>query len=184
MTPMDEQDAGITRRALLGTAAAGGLAIVAGALASSPESAAAAPPPTGALTPARFSLQIDGQEVGAFTELLGIQSEIEPTDFASGSEIIFKRLPGKQKTPTVILRRGFGQSDAVWDWHQSVLQGAITARKSASLVMYDSSGKPVARYHLENAWPSKIVVGPVEDGSAALAETVTLVTEFLQRVAV
>jgi hypothetical protein len=46
------------------------------------------------------------------------------------------------------------------------------ARKSASLVMYDTSGSPVARYHLENAWPAKVEIGGLRaDASEVLMET-------------
>ncbi len=39
------------------------------------------------------------------------------------------------------------------------------ARESCSLVMYNVDGKPVARYHLEDAWPSKIEIGASEGRS-------------------
>jgi hypothetical protein len=35
------------------------------------------------------------------------------------------------------------------------LELVSAGRSSCSLVMYNYSGKPVARYHLEHAWPSK-----------------------------
>ena len=45
-------------------------------------------------------------------------------------------------------------------------------------------GTPVARYHLEMAWPSKLEVGGLKAGaSEVLMETVTLVCEHIQRVA-
>ena len=57
------------------------------------------------------------------------------------------------------------------------------ARKNASLVMYDYEGKPVARYHLTNAWPSKIEIGALKAGaSEVLIETVTIVAERIERV--
>jgi phage tail-like protein len=51
--------------------------------------------------------------------------------------------------------------------------------------MYQADGKPVARYHLEMAWPSKIEIGALKAGaSEVLMETVTIVAEHIQRVAV
>jgi T4-like virus tail tube protein gp19 len=41
---------------------------------------------------------------------------------------------------------------------------AAGARTDSVLVMYDSDSKPVARYYLENAWPSKIDVGSLDAG--------------------
>ena len=60
----------------------------------------------------------------------------------------------------------------------------VGGRKTASLVMYNTTGDPVARYNLENAWPAKLEIGALRAGaSSVLLETVTLVCENLQRVA-
>ncbi|MBV7696574.1 MULTISPECIES: phage tail protein [unclassified Streptomyces] len=139
-----------------------------------------------ALTAARFSITIDGYEIASFSELSGITTEVEPVDYLSSSdkEIIFKKLPGKAKPPTVVLKRGKGSGMELWGWHQTVLAGNIAAaRKSCSLVMYNFDGQPVARYYLSNAWPSKLEVGALKAGnSEVLMETVTLVCEHIQRV--
>jgi phage tail-like protein len=50
--------------------------------------------------------------------------------------------------------------------------------------MYNYDGQPVARYHLENAWPSKMEIGGLRAGSSeVLMETVTITTESIQQVA-
>ena len=143
--------------------------------------------PNDALTAARFSITIDGYEIASFSELQGITTEVQPVDFLESTEkeVIFKKLPGKRMPPTLKLSRGKNQSMELWAWHEAVLQGNIVAaRKSCSLVMYSTDGKPVARYHLEHAWPSKLEIGGLKAGaSEVLMETVTLVCEHIQRVA-
>jgi len=143
--------------------------------------------PNDALTAARFSITIDGYEIASFSELAGITTEVEPVDFleSSDKEIIFKKLPGKAKPPTVTLKRGKNSGMELWAWHEAVLMGDIVAaRKSCSLVMYNYDGKPVARYHMLHAWPSKLEIGALKAGaSEVLMETVTIVCEHLQRVA-
>ncbi len=73
----------------------------------------------------------------------------------------------------------------LWAWHEAVRNGDIVAaRKSCSLVMYGYDGKPVARYHCENAWPAKIAIGALKAGAnEMLMESVTIVCEHIQRVA-
>jgi phage tail-like protein len=69
-------------------------------------------------------------------------------------------------------------------WHEQAMNDWSAARKTASLVMYDATGTPVARYNLENAWPAKLEIGSLRAGaSSILMETVTLVCDNLQRVA-
>jgi phage tail-like protein len=140
-----------------------------------------------ALTAARFSITIDGYEIASFQELQGITTSVEVVDYMSSSdkEVILKKLPGKRNPPTLQLKRGKNNSMELWSWHEAVLMGDMgVARKSCSLVMYNVDGKPVARYHLEHAWPAKIEVGSLKAGaSEVLTESVTIVCEHIQRVA-
>jgi phage tail-like protein len=142
--------------------------------------------PNDALTAARFSITIDGYEIASFSELQGITTEVEAVDFleSTDKEVVFKKLPGKRKPPTIVLKRGKNTSMELWAWHEAVLNGNIVAaRKSCSLVMYNYDGAPVARYHLEHAWPAKLEVGALKAGaSEVLMETVTIVCEHIQRV--
>jgi len=143
--------------------------------------------PSDALTAARFSITIDGYEIASFAELLGITTEVEAVELMESTDkaVVLKKLPGKTKPPTLVLKRGKNTSMELWAWHEAVLNGDIVAaRKSCSLVMYSTDGKPVARYHLEHAWPSKLEIGGMKAGaSEVLMETVTLVCEHIQRVA-
>ena len=140
-----------------------------------------------AITAARFSITIDGYEIASFSELQGITTSVEVVDYieSSDKEVILKKLPGKRNPPTLVLKRGKNNSMELWTWHEAVLMGdMMAARKSCSLVMYNVDGKPVARYHLEHAWPAKIEVTALKAGaSEVLSEQVTIVCEHIQRVA-
>jgi len=139
-----------------------------------------------AITAARFAIVIDGNEIASFGTLVGISSGAESTEYIQTSTTFpVGKLPGRHKPPSVTLSRGFSTSLQLWSWHQAVLQGQSTAaRKSVALIAYDSTGKPVAKYWLTQAWPSRILVTGKRAGAAeALTETVTLVCENIQRVA-
>jgi phage tail-like protein len=144
--------------------------------------------PNDAITAARFSITIDGYEIASFSELQGITTEVEPVELmeSTDKEVILKKMPGKTKPATLTLKRGKNSSMELWAWHEAVLMGDIVAaRKSCSLVMYGTDGKPVARYHLEHAWPAKLEIGALKAGaSEVLMETVTIVSERIQRVSV
>lgn len=159
---------------------------IAGMVAAMAVSAPGRRPGTGdALTAARFSLTIDGVEIASFSELSGITSEVEVVEFLEGGNgTVIRVVPGKPFPPTVTLKRGMTSSMELWAWHEAVRTGDPSARKTADLVMYDHQGSPVARYHMENAWPSKLEIGALKAGaSEVLLETVTIVCENLQRVA-
>lgn len=113
---------------------------------------------------ARFSITIDGHEVASFSELASLDLTADP--------------------PTIVLRRGQSASAEMWSWHEATRQtGGRAGRKNAVLVAYDRAGKPVARYHLTDAWPSKIQIGRGVRSDAKRAETVMLVCRRVQRAA-
>ncbi|HWE57101.1 MAG TPA: phage tail protein [Acidimicrobiales bacterium] len=144
--------------------------------------------PNDAITASRFTISIDGYEIAQFSELTGITTEVDVVEFqenTSNAAAILKKLPGKKKAPTIVLKRGKNMSVDMWTWHESVLNGDIAAaRKSGSIVMYAYDGSPVARYHFENGWPAKISVGGLKAGANdVLMEEVTIVCEHIMRVA-
>ena len=122
----------------------------------------------------RFSLSVDGREIGSFSELQSITSSVPDASAPAG----------QKKWSNIVLKRGLSNNMEMSSWHDTVLTGNMNAaRKSASLVMYDVEGKPVARYHLESAWPSKVEIGALKAGaSEVLMETVTISTERIERV--
>jgi phage tail-like protein len=135
-----------------------------------------------AITAARFSLTIDGVEIAQFSELVGILSEAGSDDLAGR---ILKKLPGKTKPPTVALRRALTADTQIAAWHDAALDGELSAaRKSATLVMYATDGNPVAKFHLESAWPAKLEIGALgAERDDVLYEAVTLACERIRRVA-
>jgi len=181
LTSESRKVSALTRRTLLTGAAAGAAALVAAGI--NPGLALA----EDAITAARFTITIDGHSMATFTELEALVSEVETTDFLSSIDRgVLKKLPGKRNPPTVTLKRGLNNSLEMWAWHEAVLLGDIAhALKTCTLDMDDQNGKPVARYHMENAWPSKVEVGALKAGtSEVLMETVTIVCEHIQRVSV
>ncbi len=145
------------------------------------------PGSTDPITGSRFSITIDGYEIASFSELQGITTSVEIVDFfhSNDKDVMLNKLPGKRVPPTVVLKRGKNNSMELWSWHEAVLNGDMAAaRKSCSLIMYGSDGKPSAKYHLFNAWPAKLEIGALKAGqSEVLMESVTVVCEHIQRVA-
>jgi len=72
----------------------------------------------------------------------------------------------------------------LWAWHEAVRVGTMgAARRSCTLTMFNAEGKPVAKYWLEKAWPTKMDLAGLKAGaSEALIETVTSTCEYIKRV--
>ena len=135
------------------------------------------------ISAARYDLTIDGHTLATFTELEVIASTATlPATTGSGLPTVSA---GRAVTQ-VVLRRAMTRNIELAVWHELVILGDVaSARKNCSLVMYDSRGQPVARYHLTDAWPQKLEIGALKaGGSEVLMETVTMAAEFIQRVSI
>ena len=160
-----------------------------GAWTSASQGASGTPPTSAPLSAARFEISIDGHSLALFSEVEGIVSGIDPAELelaTRGRKKTELKLPGKRTPPTVTLKRGMTRSLELAAWHELVLAGDMAAaRKDVTLTMYSTTGDPVARYNLTDAWPAKLEISALSAGaSEVLFETVTLVAESVRRVSV
>lgn len=130
-----------------------------------------------------FALEIDGVKVGWFTGCTGLSLEFDTVTFkeGNGSKIIERKRPGKPKYTEVVLKRGFTQDKALHDWFDEVVQAKdATPYKTGSVVIYDRTQKEVARFSLEQCWPSKLSVSDLNAASdEVMVEELTIQHEFL-----
>lgn len=106
----------------------------------------------------RFKVQLDNLPDAGFSEVSGLQLEVEVEDYPEGGQntYVHKR-PGRVKQSNVTLKRGI-VSRRVWDWFYEIAQGNIT-RKTATIVVQDTAGKAKFAWELKQAFPVKWV-GP------------------------
>ena len=179
------------RRTLLPVLVVGGLlavAIAGAAFATSDRSLPGGTPGGDPGAVAFYVLTVDGREIGSFSDLVSLSSGVDAAELVSttGDRQVRTLLPAKRSPDSVVLERGLSSSIELQAWHDLVLNGdAAGARKNSVLTMYSFDGAPVARYYLENAWPSKLELGELTGGTSSfVTETVTLVCDRIQRQAV
>ena len=134
----------------------------------------------------RFSITIDGIEIGQFSELVELTSGLDPSALTLGRDqkrkLTLKKLPGKRTPATVTLKRGLTGGLEMWAWHEAALD-RVAERRDAALVAFSASGEPVMRFALTAAWPSRIEISELKAGaSEILIETVTIVATRIQRI--
>jgi len=132
-----------------------------------------------------FEIAIDGSTV-ALSPDIELVSGIAPADL----ELVIRageaqvKLPARRTPPTVTLKRAMTSSLELVAWHELAQLDNAAARRSAVLIAYNATGTPVARWNLTNAWPTKLQLTTEGTGTTqVLMETVTLVSERIQRVA-
>jgi phage tail-like protein len=122
----------------------------------------------------RFRIEIEGIIIGGFSEVSGLQSEIEVESIEEGgiNDYVHK-LPKKAKFSNIVLKRGITDSDKLWRWYENILVGIID-RKLISIILTDSEGNEQWRWEIIDAYPIKWV------GSELKAETSSVAFESLE----
>ena len=124
----------------------------------------------------KFRVELDGIWSGGFSEVSGLQVEIETEDYREGgvNEYIHK-LAGPARYPSnIILKHGLLDAVQRWEWQQAIVKGAIR-RQSASIILMNSAGKDQWRWNCRDAYPVRWSGPDLRAGSAEVAiETLEL----------
>jgi phage tail-like protein len=133
------------------------------------------------LASAVFKIEDDTGKTAMFSELGGISSEIEQTEYMEAGEKgpMFGRFIGKAKPPTVTLKRAMTtgpDTTWIWSWHALARTGSKMAYKTTTLGLIGTgSSEPLKSYMLVNAFPTKVeIAGMKAGGTEVVIQTVTL----------
>ena len=138
-------------------------------------------------------VEINGVVVAEFTEVSGLEAEVEVFEYIEGGNNLFTyKLPGRVKYPNVTLRHGITDTTDLWDWFYMVMNRTVEKtktpkepidpieRKNITLIQYDGSGTKKREWNLVNAYPVKWT-GPSfkADENAITIEAIELVHQGL-----
>lgn len=130
----------------------------------------------------RYLVEVRGLVVGGFSELSGLQAEIETEEYQEGGVNGFTRkFPKTTKYPNVVLKRGLTDSDTLWKWFQEASQGQIQ-RKTVNVIVLDTEGNRKTDWRCVDAYPVKWAGPDFKADTAQIAiESLELVHEGIKR---
>jgi phage tail-like protein len=103
----------------------------------------------------RFRVEILGLQVGGFSQVGGLQREVQLEDFREGGVNDYThKLATVTKYQNLTLRRGIADATELWQWHQDVVNGKIE-RRQVNVILVDSVGNEKWRWVFEKAYPVK-----------------------------
>jgi phage tail-like protein len=106
-----------------------------------------------------FSLEVQGIEEATFREASGFESSheiIEHREVGKDGKQYISKQPGNLKWADIVLKRGVTDSRDLYRWRQQVVDGNMEdARKSGSIIFYDSRNTAIGRVNFSRGWPSK-----------------------------
>jgi len=129
-----------------------------------------------------FLVEIDGITQAGFQEVSGLEASTDPVDYREGTDAIHvRKLPGLNKYAAITLKRGITDSDELWKWRQTVIDGKAE-RRNGSIVLRNESGEEKLRWNFKDAWPSKWSGPSLNATSTAVAvETLELTHEEVSK---
>ena len=129
-----------------------------------------------------FLVEIDGITQAGFQECTGLDSQTASVDFRLGDDPMHvRKLTGLNTFSAISLKRGVTDSDELWRWRQTVVDGK-TERRNGSIVLLDEKGAEKLRWNFSNAWPSKWT-GPSfsSTGNSVAVESLEILHEEITR---
>lgn len=103
----------------------------------------------------RFHVEIDGLVLAGFTEVSGLEIEIETETYQEGGVNDYTHfLPKRIKHRNLELKQGLSASNVLYQWLSDVAGGKVTKRSGRILLM-DSQGTQVWHWTFEGAFPVK-----------------------------
>jgi phage tail-like protein len=125
-----------------------------------------------------FIVHLDGVVLGGFSAVSGLSTEMSAIDYRAGSDTATggRKIQGQHEAGNITLKRGVVNDTAFQQWRTA----GATARRRATIVLYDAAHRPLRRWQLAHAWPSK-VEGPAFNakGNEVAVESLELTHEGL-----
>jgi phage tail-like protein len=104
-----------------------------------------------------FRVEIEGIDVASFSEVMGLTAEGDVVEYRVGTSLAntVTKLPGLRKYTNVQFKRGYIQSDDLWQWYAEIAAGQVQ-RRAVAVVLMDEAHQDVIRWLIEQAWITKI----------------------------
>lgn len=102
----------------------------------------------------------DGTAVkGSFAEVSGLDVEIPPIEYRTGSEATtVRKIPGLTKYTNIVLKWGVTGDLSFWNWILEGVNGKVH-RAEGSIILNDENKQEVMRWNFSRGWACKMT-GP------------------------
>lgn len=123
----------------------------------------------------RFLVEIDSLLVAGFSEVQGIEAEVETEEWEEGGTNHYTHtLPTRVTFPTITLSKGMTASHELWSWMAESLHGPAE-RKNGRIIMLDTTGAEARGWEFLEGYPVRWE-GPdmAADGSDVAIESLEI----------
>lgn len=129
-----------------------------------------------------FKVVVDGGIEASFSEVSGLDSEVEVIEYRHGDSPEFSsiKMPGLRKDSDVTLKKGVFTTDvSLFEWFSENNMNTIE-RKTVQIMLLNESGDTEITWTLTNAFPKQVQGTDLNSTSSEVAvETIVLAHEGL-----
>lgn len=101
-----------------------------------------------------------GTTTVAFQEVSGLDSENQIIEYREGTDALnsVRKLPGMEKYPNIVCKRGITGDTTLWDWRKEVRDSTSTfpPTRDVTIELLNEKGESVMTWTLTNAWLAKL----------------------------
>ena len=128
-----------------------------------------------------YLIDIGGITAGGFSEVSGLDAEVQPIDYRNGDEdFVSRKLPGIKKFPNIVLKRGIIGNLDLFKWLNTAMTGAVDRREGA-IILRDEQRNEVMRWKFTRGWATKLSGPSLKgDGNAIAVESLEIAHESLE----
>ena len=110
----------------------------------------------------KFKFEIDGTNIGAFTEVSGLAVQLDVEELAEGGQNGYThKLIGRMKWPNLVFKRGVTDTDALFEWLMTASGEGLTKegnkikQRNGKISVVDAAGKTMRSWTILEAKPVK-----------------------------
>jgi phage tail-like protein len=110
-------------------------------------------------TAASFLFEVDGTQIGVFSQVSGLEVNVEVSTYREGGENGFvHNFPGRMVWPNILLRRGVTDSDALFAWVNKTAGADFAAnnnsvdRSTGAITVIGSDGTRLRAWELQGVF--------------------------------
>jgi len=129
-----------------------------------------------------FLVQWGGSKIG-FTEVTGLDFQVEPIEYREGSSPEYHKIkmPGMHKYSNVTLKRGTFSGDIEFYTWMKTISLTQVERRDITISLLNEEHEPVVTWGIKNAFPVKVQASDFKsDGNEVAVETLELAHEGLR----
>ena len=112
-----------------------------------------------------FTVEVQGVELGGFSDVSGLGTELTVAEYRNGNEKEnhVRKVAGLHKVSDVTLKRGVINSATLWEWVEEARVAGPSAQKSVVITLQNESHEAVQSWVLRGVIPLKYT-GPTLAG--------------------